>query len=180
MAVGHSVLRHTLVTLNDVPVGTRQLEVLAVGVKPTSLIVDVDTIGDAPLKVSLDRVTTLATRDVKAARSIRRSQLDEMELRRVRGLGAFFDSTSVRRYPNLRMLFVGYAMPHVTGQSLCRVYIDGINRLTNNVDPLTLVTPQDVAVFEYHARGTTAPAEFKGTGGCDVIIIWTKDGIPSR
>jgi len=173
-------------SLSNVPLGTRQIEVLAVGIQPTSLIVDVDSASAQSVSVWLDRVTTLASRNVTGARSIRNIQLNEMELRRERGLGTFIDSTVARRYPNTRMAYRAETMGGVGKRALCRVYIDGVNRLTNqilgpmNVDPFSLVDPRDVAVMEYHARGITASIEYKPDRPCDVVIIWTKNWLPDK
>lgn len=171
--------------LNDVPVGTRQIEVLAVGVTPYSMIIDVEENPTKSVSVALERVTTLATRDVNGVRSLRAIQINEMELRRERGMGAFFDSTAVRQYPNLKAMYVSYAMPQVTRRQICRLYVDGVDMMTTrrgeDVGQLMQeILPQEVAMFEYHARGTTAPVEFKCTSGQDVIVIWTKRGLPSR
>ncbi|MEP6831923.1 MAG: carboxypeptidase regulatory-like domain-containing protein [Gemmatimonas sp.] len=170
-------------TLPNVPVGTRQIEVLAVGIQPTSVTVDVDSASSQPVAVWMDRVTTLATRDVKAARAIRVIQLNEMELRRERKLGTFVDSTTVRRFPNVAMAYRANTSGGVRGGVPCRVVIDGIDRMTKltaGIDPFSLLDPRDVAVMEYHHRGITAPIEYKPLNGkpCDVVIIWTTRGLP--
>lgn len=173
--------------LQDVPVGTRQLEVLAVGAQPFSLTVDVDTAAMKTVNVQLQRVTTLATRDVNAVRSGRRILLDEMELRRERGLGTFIDSLEFRKYTNVRNAFRVNTSGGVRRREPCSVFIDGVDRVDNKevgraqIDPFSLIDVTDVAVLEYHALGTTAPIEFKPKKfRCDVVIIWTKHGIPPR
>ena len=173
-------------SLSNVPLGTRQIEVLAVGIQPTSIIVEVDSASAQSVSVWLDRVTTLASRNVTGARSIRSIQLNEMELRRERGLGSFIDSMTVRKYPNVSMAYRANTSGGVSKRPLCRVFIDGVNRLTRqiggqmNVDPFSLVDPRDVAVMEFHNRGITAPIEFKPDSACNVVIIWTTRWLPDK
>ena len=74
--------------LPGVPLGTRQLDVLAVGATPVRQILDVTPTDTAALSIQLERVTTLTDVNVRAS-VITDRRLADMELRRSRGLGRF-------------------------------------------------------------------------------------------
>jgi len=163
--------------LPGVPLGTRQLDVLAVGATPVRQILDVTPADTAALSIQLERVTTLTDVNVRAS-VITDRRLADMELRRSRGLGRFMDSTTMARYAS-----VATALQTITYRNdrLCAIFVDGIEQPMDS-NPFQFRSPADFAQLEVH-RVLQAPIEFVsrrkcGGAGAYLIIAWTKAALP--
>ncbi len=67
------------------------------------------------------------------------------------------------------------------GACLAEVYVDGVRvqqSLGTSVDDL--VTASLLEGVEVYPRAFAAPAEFRGTGECGVVLLWTKEPESSR
>lgn len=179
-------------TLTGAPLGTRMLEVRAVGYYPERRPVDV-VAGGPPVRTALVTLqSVLDTVMVTASRMADRFATGFAERRRV-GVGRYLTPEDIERrqpvvtsdlfhmIPGLRVERVplGGTQINMRGifeeRCLPAVYIDGhyMRELTaDDID--TWVAPKDVAGIEVYTQGTV-PAEFQpGLGDCGSIVIWTK------
>jgi hypothetical protein len=163
--------------LPGVPLGTRQLEVLAVGATPVRQILDVTPTDTAALSIQLERVTTLTDVNVRAS-IITDRRIADKELRRSRGLGRFMDSTEIARYAS-----IATALQTLTYRNdrLCAIFVDGIEQPLDS-KPFQFRSPADFAQLEVH-RALQAPIDFVPRRKCGpgdyLIIAWTKAALPA-
>jgi hypothetical protein len=181
-------------TIVDAPLGTRMLEVRAIGQYPARQPVDVVE-GAAPVKVVLSTLRAmLDTVRILAARPVYNRDRDGFDLRRRSGLGRYLTPQDiVRRNPTVtsdlfRMLpgvrlqrdssgFSRQVLVNgvLAGWCVPTVYIDGhaMNGLTaDDIDDW--VNPDHIAGIEVYS-GTFVPGEFQqAMSGCGSIVIWTK------
>jgi hypothetical protein len=178
--------------LRNVPTGTRQLEVNAVGLVPLTLAVDVTPRDSAAVAaqfsvpVSLNGVRVTATRG--------RALAEEFTARRKLSMGHTMDSTEVMRFQTLQSLFgtfpslsVAYrspfwtiTMPKGAGTCIPDIRIDGVEAGFGHVIDLA---PAEVAGLEVYNRALIVPAQFARAGHppeCGMILIWTKYGFRNR
>jgi carboxypeptidase family protein len=172
--------------LRDVPAGTRQIEVRAIGATPLVTIVDVTPLDTTTVALSLSKVVTLEEVTVKARR-FRDVMVRDIAERRQVGLGYHRDSTDIARLPSVTTIFDGiaglrvqrgvgsrFSITNADGARLC-VWIDRV--LLDFVD-LYLLTPDAIAAVEVYPRGFTTPEEFRPrrrSAGCTgAIVVWTK------
>jgi len=191
-------------TLSDAPLGTRMLEVRALGYYPERRRVDV--IPGAPsvhvalstLKAVLDTVRVVASR-------INNRDGDGFERRHKTGIGRYVTQADLARWNPVTLSDIFRQLPGVqldydtTGvekQVLMRgafgkcapaVYINGLvmtSRTADGGDAISMtaddldtwIRPGDVIGIEVYA-GDTAPIEYQqGMSGCGSILIWTKLG----
>ncbi len=181
-----------------VPRGTHVVEVRRLGYAASSvtILAQGDSVGPVfmleRLTTSLDTVRVLG-RWVPA-------RLAEFEQRRRMGIGRFLTDSALEREGNrsvalvLSMRFPGiraapdpdspghYALqstrvntllPHDASKfsAVCKVdvYLDGI--LYNEYDSLF---PTDLAGVEFYTMGTAPPQYRRGTGACQVMLLWSK------
>jgi hypothetical protein len=166
--------------LTDVPIGTREVDVLFVGSQPMAAGVDVLPHDTATVEVVLQKVTTLPTVNVTAL-SIRQRRLDDLEERMKSKLGQFIDSTTIERYATF-----GEAVHPLLGSfGICDLYVDGVRRDKRDIaSEVYMTSVPTIAVVEVHA-GTDPdlPFEFRSRG-CSgshvakVVLIWTKRWLP--
>jgi hypothetical protein len=180
----------------DVPTGTRQLEVLFVGMAPRLVAVDVTPRDTAQLIVTLTKVTTLATVNVSASR--RRQEFSRaLEERRALGVGYYMDSTELVKRPTMFSAFSEFPSvqmyqgragayvvtfpsetPRTTpdGRTTTRcnahVWIDGFHA---DFEQLANMHPEDFALVEsYPHRSSVPPRFWTPYLDCGVIAVWTK------
>ncbi|MEP6779663.1 MAG: carboxypeptidase regulatory-like domain-containing protein [Gemmatimonadaceae bacterium] len=156
--------------LRDVPLGTRELQLLSVGSARVSAIVDVTPRDTANLTFSLVKVTTLEKVKV-TARSIRQLHISDMEHRRAMKFGTFLDSTAIAHWAT-----VATALATTMKKGACAIYIDNVKQRLDT-DPLRFMSPLDIAVIEVH-EPWSVPIEYTERVRCNVILVWTKLGLP--
>jgi hypothetical protein len=166
--------------LSDVPIGTREVDVLFVGSQPMAAGVDVLPHDTAMVDVVLQKVTTLPTVNVTAL-SIRQRRLDDLQERMKSKMGQFIDSTMIERYATF-----GEAVHPLLGSTgICDLYVDGVRRDKRDIaSEVYMTSAPTIAVVEVHA-GTDPglPFEFRSRG-CSgghlskVVLIWTKRWLP--
>jgi hypothetical protein len=174
--------------IRNVPPGTRQLELLSVGMDPIQTEVEVRGGDTALVVMQLGRAQTLEAVHVEAD-ARRRTTAHEFELRRRSGQGIVLDSTAIMKYqqfatilgniPTLRLQNKGthltLTMPDGHGRTcLPAVRIDGVVASFNNLVDLY---PREVAALEVYPRVSTLPTGFTqhiDEPACGMIMVWTK------
>jgi hypothetical protein len=175
----------------DVPTGTRQIEVLALGMSPVTATADVTPGDTVNVALELHRIVTLDSVHVKAPLSMRQILVSDIAERRKEGFGHFRDSTEIGKYPTLSEALSG--MPGVQARGslartivtmnrgcLANVWLDGVH--VSGQIQLTDLFPDQIADIEVYTRPLSAPPQFvirSGPGaGCGSIVVWTKRIVP--
>ena len=177
--------------LADSPIGTRQIEVLALGMSPYVASVDVGTRDTALVSAQLRPVTTLDGVRVTASRAARRlvAELDE---RQRSGMGFVRDSAFVAGHGTLSGVFAEFpganverergtsadrfvvTMRGVRAGTRCTaaVWIDGF---LTDYDQLTSLVPGEIAILEVYPNALAVPMRFTSRNDqCGVVAVWTK------
>ncbi len=181
--------------LPRVPIGTREIEVLAIGAQPVATAADVTMRDTAFVSVELRKIVELPA-VVVTARTARQRMLAEFEERKALGIGHFLDSTRIAPFFNLQNA-ISFAMDP---DAICPLWVDGIEFTTNKDIARELYTrsPLDIAVIETHRLddptlppryrympvSVTDPRLSRGSG-CgnpfkvkQVVLVWTKNWLP--
>lgn len=172
---------------DSVLAGTRQVEVMSIGMLPVVVTVDVYPGDSASVRLSLRRVTTLDAVQVTASRR-GRMLAQGLEERRRRSLGYSMDMTELQAhttfasvlndFPGMRVQSRGadfeVAIPDGRG-GLCipEVWVDGARLV---VSTLYMIQPKDVMAIEYFPRAGMIPLEFRRGRefmDCGAILVWT-------
>jgi hypothetical protein len=180
--------------LTRVPAGTREVQVLAIGAEPMTIIADVLPRETLTLAVQLRPVYTLNTVTTTGTRGARIFAA-EFEVRRKSGFGFMQDSTTIAKYDqflNVQRSFPGlnvqYRMSALTitvpnGKGgVCQpdVLIDGARAAFGHLLDLA---PSEVGGIEVYTHAGHIPARFVPAGiqpQCGMILVWTKYGFRNR
>lgn len=176
-------------SLPDAPLGTRTLEVRALGYVPTQLAVNVAA-DEPPLRLALP--TMQAVLDTVRVTASRLDAVGQgFESRRRSSGGHFLGAEEVARraaintsdlfrtMPGIRVTQSGsdvqLAMRGSTGDCVPTIYLDG-HRMTglsaSDID--STVKPSSIRGIEVYSA-TNAPPQFHpGMTGCGSIVIWTR------
>jgi hypothetical protein len=179
--------------IRNAPLGTRQLDITAIGMMPTFVAVDVLPNDTAFVDAQLQRVvTTLDPVRVKAA--ARAAAFNRgLEERRKGGFGHIIDSTTIAPIGTLASVFAGapsttvvrgraagdftILFPDGSRKCVATVFLDGRR---SGFDELRDISPQDLAVVELYPHPLSVPAEFT-LGGlrqlCGVVALWRKAAV---
>lgn len=171
----------------NVRAGTRQLEIMSIGIAPIVSTVDVLPGDSSSLRFTLRRVTTLDVVEVTGSRRGRKIA-EGLEDRRKRGLGMQMDMTQLQAYtsfrsvlnefPGMRVLSNGadygvYVSDGRGGQCPPEVWVDGSR---SALAALTLIYPKNVTAVEFFPRANMVPIEFRRNEQfmtCGAILVWT-------
>jgi hypothetical protein len=178
--------------IRDVPIGTRQVEITAIGLSPAVFTVDV-TAGDTAY-VTRDIGKLVELPGVKVSAPTVRQRLVAQYLDRKRaGLGKYRDSTDLEHYsgfgsvvreiPSAQVRIQGthFTMlnlrgPH--GACAANIIIDGVQVA---LDELDWIDVHELAAVEIYPDGTSTPMEItsklKRTPSaytCGAVVLWTK------
>jgi len=176
-----------------VPVGTRQVEVLSIGMAPVMSVVDVTPTDTTQVLASMRRITVLDVVRVTASPALRRLVRD-IEERRTSGFGYVKDSTQIADHGN--MFSVMFEFPSVrverksvygdfvvtmagTGAARCLANVI-INGQKADFEQLNFLRPADIAVLEVYPRRMSLPMQFIRFDDCGAIVVWTKWALGSR
>ncbi len=173
--------------IRNVPVGTRQVEVLAIGMMPVVTTIDVVAGDTATLALSVRRMTTLEAMRVTSARQKR--LIDGLEERRKMGYGQYRDSTQLRG--TMVSTLSDFSSTNVVrgqggkfnvlfrqGKDYCAatIFIDGIRQ--PDQEEMSFLYPDELAAVEVFPRANLVPMRFmSGKTQCGVVAVWTKRGI---
>ena len=158
--------------LSQMPAGTNQVRVRALGFAPTTAILDVSAKDTTNATIRLHRLSSLSEVVIHGRRSARQLMVDEIAERRRGGLGKFMDTLTVSHYRTLTN-----ALSMMVRPNFCALYIDGL--LTPQSE-LRFRDPEDVGVIEVEPA-MALPGYFRGRscgGFASVVLIWTKVGFP--
>jgi len=173
------------VVLRNVPAGTRQVDILAIGRMPMSLTLDLAAGDTGTFSVSLRTVTTLDIVRVTGTRRQRR-MIEEFESRRQNGAGYVLDSADLAQRGRLSSAFEGFpgvevkspggqfslTMPGRAGNRCVPVvFLDG--RKTD-LDEISMLRVGEIAAVEVYPRRMSAPAEFTSKDRCGSVVVWTR------
>jgi hypothetical protein len=178
--------------IRDVPAGTRQIEVLSIGMRPVVSAVDVLPNDTATLALQLHKVTTL---DVVRVTASRRGRLlaQEIEERRMSGVGYLMDVGDIARRATLSSVFSDLPSARVEHRGggfivfvpdgrggMCEpdVWVDGARSAQA---ALNIIHPREVAAVEFFPRLGTIPMRYRrdvlSGRGCGAILVWTNWGL---
>lgn len=171
----------------NVRAGTRQLEIMSIGVAPIVSTVDVLPGDSSSVQFTVRRVTTLDVVEVTASRRGRKIA-EGLEDRRKRGLGMQMDMTQLQahtsfrsvlnEFPGMRVMSNGadygvYVSDGRGGQCPPEVWVDGSR---SALAALTLIYPRNVTAVEFYPRANMVPIEFRRNEQymtCGAILVWT-------
>jgi hypothetical protein len=174
--------------LRNVPAGTRQIEILSLGMMPVVTVVNVIPDDTAAVILTLRKITTLDVMRVTATGQQQRF-LNAFEERRKGGFGYARDSSAMfgtissvfSQFPGVQAQYSGVGrrdlnlyLPSPKG-GLCRatLIIDGIKQ-RDNLDLASMHT-DELAAVEVFPHAYTVPAEFMSAdANCGVVAVWTK------
>lgn len=174
--------------LRGVVIGTRQLELFAIGVRPVVVAVDLKAREIANVAATLVRVTTLDVVRVTGS-PFQQRFVREFEERRRSGFGSFVDSTILGRRLTMVSALAGLRGVEVRSgrggsvsvllpstkirRCAAGIWIDGWSA---DADQLAALDPRDLAAIEVFPRASLVPLRFSGSlTGCGVVAIWTKN-----
>lgn len=176
--------------ISNVPTGTRQMDMAAIGMTPVSQTVDVFNRDTAFVSASLRTVSNLEAINVLANATVRR-KARLLEERRKQGFGSFADSTTIGKRGTLSASFS--MMPGVTvenvrsngrlfnlylpstgmGPCLAMLMVDGIQQFDHEI--LGALAPSEIAAIEVYQHRLTVPTDLMRTDAkCGLIAVWTK------
>jgi hypothetical protein len=179
----------------NAPLGTRMLDVRAIGYYPDRRYVNVVN-NAGPVQIQLSTLKAVLDTVRIIAKRLPNGPDDGGFLKRLRtGQGKYITETDMlrhpvinvsdvfRRIPGLRYSLDQYGQPIVqmrgAFEEYCnpQVYIDGRNMTIfggSTADIDDMVSPKDIRGIEVY-RESTAPSQFtEGLQGCGSIVIWTK------
>jgi hypothetical protein len=179
--------------VRDVPAGTQQVEIFAVGMSPGTIAVDVPVHDTVLVTYDLQKVVALPGVKVEATAARRRIVAD-IEDRRREGLGHFRDSTEIssaaglatvfETIPGVRVVSKGsrvdaIKLPATRGECDAMYLVDGF---PVDSTQLTELTPDKVALIEVYPRASTVPSsigvKLRRRPTCGVVAVWTRRFIP--
>jgi hypothetical protein len=175
----------------NVPSGTRQIEVLAIGMMPVVSAVDVTSHDTAAVAVSLRKVTTLDVVRVTASARVRLIVRDFEERRKV-GVGYVRDSTDIATRGRLSSVFAefpgvqvergdrgtnsfGLSMSASGARGRCQpnLWVDG--REERDLDFLGSLHTAEIAAIEVYPHAFSVPIRFTSRRSeCGAVVVWTK------
>lgn len=180
--------------VSAVPLGTRQVDVVAIGVAPEQMTVDVMAGDTAFVLAQLKRVTLLDVIRVTASRQYRAFVAD-LEDRKKSGLGYVRDSSEIGGWGTIQGVFSQFPSTEVRpmgrgaisdylillpgrldAKCVATLWLDGRRA---QYEELSMLRPDDFAAVEVYPRYMTVPAQFqRATDDCGAAVIWTKRGLP--
>jgi hypothetical protein len=174
--------------LRSVPTGTRQIEILSLGMMPFVTTVDVVPHDTVSLAVTVRKITTL---DVMRVTATARQQrfINGFAERRTSGFGYAKDSSEMfgtissvfSGFPGVQAQYTGvgrrdlslYLPSPKVGLCLATLIIDGVKQ-RDNLDLASMRT-EDLAAVEVFPHAYTVPLEFMAADvNCGVVAVWTK------
>ncbi len=180
--------------VRDVPAGTRELEILALGSAPTQLTADVTPRDTVYVTAEIRKMTMLDVVKVTGPAS-QRVILRAIDDRVRMGFGRFLDSTQIRGIGTLASAMTSVpsaiverhgngnkfvvTLPQGAYRCVANLYVDGVRQGGIQPDDETFsvlddLHPDDIALIEVYTR-EEVPIEFQlPWSSCGVIALWTK------
>jgi len=162
--------------IRDVPAGTTQLDVTAIGMLPVAAVVDVPPADTVRVDLEVQKVTPLDTLKIRGMTPLRYRVRDIVERQKLT-TGRFMDSTQAERHAEAASAISELTSNRWGNRCVSRLWIDGLQirgSLSELKYEIRLLKPSEIGEMEWYERG--APIEFGG-GGC-MLVIWTKRALP--
>jgi hypothetical protein len=174
-------------TLRDVQTGTRQLEILSIGMVPVVTTVDVFPRDSTPMAMSIRRITALDVVRVSAS-SRARTIIDDFEARKKSGLGYTRETGDIINHADLASVFReipgvqidrgdgGFTVVMPDGKGgVCPAdfWLDGA--LSTQL-AFSTIRMNEIVALEVYTRPGTVPVQFKRAGpaaSCGAIVMWS-------
>jgi hypothetical protein len=186
-------------TLVTVPLGTRTLEVRALGYYPERQTVDV-VVGAPRVRTAMSTMRAVLDTVRITAAPVSENLRGFMERRRGSGMGRYLTPEDIARHrpvhtsdifgrvPGLEvskpgiMDSGGVSMRGIfVDRCLPAVYIDGHHMRSFSLEDIDdWVHPEEVAGIEVYSAGMVPPEFQPGMSGCGSIVIWTRVRPPSE
>lgn len=173
--------------LDNVPLGSRMLQLRGIGYRPVAQVVEVLAAGIPELVIPLSTAVELA--EVRTtARISKRPYRRDFEMRRRAGFAQFVDSTQImsvpilrnalQMVPNVRVQAVKNSPTtgfEILGRNGCsaHIYLDG---MLSNLGEVNDIPRENLAAVEFYSSVAFAPAQFIRVmaDSCAVAAFWTK------
>lgn len=167
--------------------GTRQLEILSIGMVPVIRTIDIVPGDTTPVAFSIRRITALDVVRVSTSRRAR-AIIADFEARKKTGMGYTREAGDLAAHSDLSTVFREFPSTFVDGSpgnytikvtdprgALCapEVWIDGSHSAQSAINT---VRTSDIVALELYIRSESVPVSFRGIGEtaqCGAIIIWT-------
>lgn len=178
---GHFLIR-------NVPVGTRQVEILTLGMAPIMRAVDVPPRDTAHLDLQLQKAVHIAGVEVNASPRARQF-ISGYEQRKKSGFGRTIDSSKIELYDRMGDALQGLPLTTVQWShgdaylfvpdgrgGLCAPDVR-IDAAPATITALTTIAPNRVAAMELYPHPESVPLEFQNGGiryRCGLLLVWTK------
>lgn len=182
-------------TFRNLPAGTRQITVMAIGAEPVAPVVDVSANETTTLAIHLHNAVMLSGMRTSAIGGRGRTFAAEFTERRKSGFGSSMDSTQIVRYD--QFVNVLRAMPGLNvqlrnanltisvsngrgGSCAPDVRIDGALAAFGHLLDLF---PREVSGIEVYTTAAHVPMQYSRIGiqpQCGMILVWTKYGFRNR
>lgn len=173
--------------INNVATGTRQIEVLSIGMVPVIAAVDVFPNDSTPVALSVRRVTALDAVRITASRRAR-AIIDGIEARKRLGSGYLIEAGDLYAHSDLATVFQEFPNAEVDRQhgeitvwtptgkgTMCmpNVWIDG-NRSAQAI--FSSLRMSEIVAVEFYPRPESVPVQFLNSSmarACGAILVWT-------
>lgn len=173
--------------IRDLPTGTRQVEVLSIGMVPVVAAVDVFPNDSTPVTFSIRRVTALDAVRVTASKRAQ-SIIDGMMDRKKIGGGYMLEAGEIYAHSDLATVFQEFPNIQVERRAgditvftptkngtMCipDIWVDGV-RSAQYILPMLRMS--EVVAIEMYPRPESVPLQYKNsspTHACGVILLWT-------
>ena len=173
----------------EMPAGTRQVEIFAVGMTPGAIAVDVIANDTALVTFDLRKVVALPGVKVEEA-SVRKRIFADIDERKREGLGYFRDSTEIGRLASISAALGGIPAVRLdpkgrpklkqgSGECDPMYLIDGLKA---DADDVYYLRPNQVVALEVYPRVSQIPStigtKLQRNPTCGLIAFWTRRFIP--
>lgn len=180
-------------TLRSLPGGSRLVDIRALGFLPARQVIDIGDGASRADPLTMEPVATfLDTVKVRGATSVYAQLMEGFERRRRTPRGYFLGIEDMKRLaplyvadlfrtiPGLHVRpndYSGYTVSMRTTASvaLCSpaVFLDGVQQFPTEGDLELLVALHDLRGVEVYPQGSIAPPQFRGSGTCGSIVLWS-------
>lgn len=173
--------------IRDVATGTRQIEVLSIGMVPVLAAVDVFPHDSTPVTLTIRRVTTLDAMRISASRR-GRAIIDGLEERRKLGGGYLMEAAEIYGQSDLATVLRGFPSTRVDrsngqitvwtpakGGAMCMpaVWVDGAKSAQEIFSNIRM---SEIVAVEMYPRPEAVPLRFKNSSmvaPCGAVLLWT-------
>jgi hypothetical protein len=174
-------------SLREVETGTRQVEILSIGMVPVVTTVDVFPKDSTPLAMAIRRITALDVVRVSAS-SRARTIIDDFEARKKSGLGYTREAGEIISHADLSSVFreipsvqidrsegsMTVVMPDGKGGACpADFWLDGA---LNTQAAFSTIRMNEIVALEVYVRPETVPVQFTRAASsrkCGAIVMWS-------